>query len=394
MEAVLATTDVHSALDNPAPMLAHLHQARKRYLIADCGDWFEGSGYYRLGGGAIERRLLTQLYDVLAPGNHGWHHHLEPDLRPLTVCANVTDEAGKLIFRPLHWAQIGGQLVAVAAVLGEQAFTCLPAEHRAGLRFVPPAHALHLLADTHQADAWILLSHAGYEHDLALARECPHLNVIFAGHCHSDHHEPTVVGNTLVVKGHELAAGYAAARPSGARWHASVHRFAPAGNVPAPLQPIVHEIDQMRCRLDEPLGALAPRFRRRPLDLARLLSETTAYLLRRTLVDAVLLNQTSLRSAQLRDYLTVGTMLEIEPFANQLTTIDLPDRYVDHPRQLVSDLAKWMGPIITAPDPLPECPRQIVTTGYVARTFLDAPDPPDGRPLADVLRHLLRTNRP
>ncbi|MET7334394.1 metallophosphoesterase [Nonomuraea sp. NPDC005650] len=395
VDSILATTDVHSALEEPSSLLTHLHSVRPTTLVADCGDFFEGSGLYHLGGGEIERRLLIQLYDVLAPGNHGWHHHLEPDLRPLTVCANVTDAAGDLVFRPVHWAQIGGQLVAITAVLGEQAFTCLPAQHRAGLRFVSPAHALNALSATHRADAWVVLSHSGYKHDIELARACPHLDVIFAGHCHSDHYGPTTVGATLVVKGYEQAAGYATAKPSGPGWHAAAHRFAPASGVPAPLQAITRQIDELRERLREPLGVLAPRFRRRPLDLDRLLSEAATYLLQRSAAEAVVLNRTSLRTVDLRDYLTRGSLLQIEPFGNRLTRVSLPEKAHDQPQKLVEDLATWMGPIITAPDPLPTRLRHVLTTGYVATTFLDdSGTTPDGEPLADIIRHVLRTNRP
>ncbi|MFG2077004.1 metallophosphoesterase [Nonomuraea maritima] len=394
VQAILATTDVHSALDDPAPLLSHLHRARPTTLVVDCGDFFEGSGLYQLGGGTIERRILTQLYDVLAPGNHGWHHHLEPDLRPLTVCANVTDQTGQPLFRPVHWAQVGGQLVAVTAVLGEQAFTCLPAQHRAGLRFISPTHALNALAANHRADAWVLLSHSGYEHDTELARACPHLNVIFAGHCHSDHYEPTTVGTTLVAKGYELGAGYAVATPNGTGWHAGVHSFTAAAGVPASLQDLVRDIEATRERLHEPLGVLAPRFRNRPLNLPRLLQDVAAYLLASNPVDAVVLNQTSLRTVRMRQYLTVGELMGIEPFANRLTTVNLPDRFNHRPEELVADLTRWMGPIITAPDPLPSRVHRVLTTGYVAAAFLDATEPATGRPFADVIRHVLRTNRP
>ncbi|MEU4511801.1 metallophosphoesterase [Nonomuraea wenchangensis] len=394
MQAILATTDVHSALDGPAPLLSHLHRARSTTLVVDCGDFFEGSGYYRLAGGALERQVLTRLYDVLAPGNHGWHHHLDPELRALTVCANVTDQAGRLVFPPLRSAEVDGRHVAVTAVLGEQAFACLPADSRSGLAFVPPDQALRALADRHQVDAWIVLSHSGYEHDLQLAAACPHLDVIFAGHCHSDHYGPTTVGTTVVVKGHELAAGYAVATPGGSGWHASVHSFPPSCDVPAPLRDLVLAIDQTRSRLHEPLGVLAPRYRHRPLDRPHLLREVADYLLRSSTAEAVVLNETSVRTTHLRNYLTVGTLLDIEPFANRLTTTTLPRAFADRPRELVTELTRWMGPVITAPDPLPGRLRQVLTTGYVAAAFLDATDPAHGRPFADVIRHVLRTNRP
>lgn len=67
LRQIVATTDVHSAFDNAAPFLTHLHSLRPTSLIVDCGDFFEGSGYYRLARGTIERGILLRLYDVLAP---------------------------------------------------------------------------------------------------------------------------------------------------------------------------------------------------------------------------------------------------------------------------------------------------------------------------------------
>lgn len=83
-----------AAFANALPMLIGLHAARRSALVVDCGDFFEGSGYYRLAQGRLERDVLTALYDVIAPGNHGWAHHFEPALHELTVCANVFDNAG------------------------------------------------------------------------------------------------------------------------------------------------------------------------------------------------------------------------------------------------------------------------------------------------------------
>ena len=76
-QRIVATTDVHSALDHAALFVSHLHALRGGALIADCGDFFEGTGYYVLGGGQAETALLTALYDVAAPGNHGYRHHLD-----------------------------------------------------------------------------------------------------------------------------------------------------------------------------------------------------------------------------------------------------------------------------------------------------------------------------
>lgn len=342
-----------------------------------------------------ERRLLAGLYDVLAPGNHGWHHHLQPDLRPLTVCANVTDARGVGLFRPLHRATIAGLRVIISAVIGEQAFACVPAADRAANRFVEPHIALNALRRVHgppDGASWVVLSHAGYEHDLALARACPYLDVIFSGHCHSDRHQPTVVGTTAVVKGYELAAGYARAVPAADGWQTSVHHFAsdvPESAVPAAWQPLLADLEHLRRRLAAPLGHLTTRFRHRPVNLAELLAATAGELRARTGAPAVLLNQTCLRATTLGHHLHVGDLLRLEPFGNRLITASLPPRWAADPAALLTGLTRQMGPIITAPDPLPAGLRHVLTTHYLASTFLDSTQPPSSMLLAEALQRLL-----
>ncbi|MEV1175620.1 hypothetical protein [Nonomuraea sp. NPDC049784] len=385
----MATTDVHSALENPSPMLAHLHHSRARYLVADCGDWFEGSGYYALGGGMVEQRLLSSLYDVIAPGNHGWRHHLATALRPLTVCANVTDPTGNLLWRPLHEAVVAGQQVAVTAVIGEQAFAAIPADERADARLLDPAETLRQLMGSHRADAWIVLSHSGYDHDLHLAEACPGVDVVFAGHCHSDHYEPTAAGTASVVKGYELGVGYALATPTSHGWQASVHRFPYAEQVPASLEAIMMRIERLRRRLAEPLGPLTKAFRDRPLSRTALLTAVAADLRLISGADAVVLNQPCLRTTDLGSELTMGDLLTIEPFGNQLTTAAIPTRFTDDPALMLAMLTDRAGPIITDPAPLQPGLRRVLTTRYLATNFLGPADPHAGLRLAEVVQRVL-----
>ena len=93
LQRITATTDVHSSFAPATPMLAYLHAARTESLIVDCGDFFEGTGFYRFGQGQIEREVLTGLYDLLAPGNHGWPHYFEPQLHAMTVNLELTHPA-------------------------------------------------------------------------------------------------------------------------------------------------------------------------------------------------------------------------------------------------------------------------------------------------------------
>ncbi|MEV0689476.1 bifunctional metallophosphatase/5'-nucleotidase [Streptomyces sp. NPDC050388] len=394
LRQIVATTDVHSTLDNAAPFLTHLHGLRPTSLVVDCGDFFEGSGYYRLAYGAIEREILLKLYDVLAPGNHGWPHHFEPELHRVTVCANAVDaETGDALFRRLHIAEIGDRRIGVTAVIGQQAFHSIPAMQRVGHRVTDPVQSLRelMLAHHHEVDGWVLLSHSGFEEDLELAAACLFLDVIFAGHCHSNRYGPLRVGDTLVVKGRELADGYAIATPVGAGWGASTTRFPDRtpGSVPTELADVTTRIGEVRKQLHEVLGQVRTTYHHQPLDRRGLLLDLTARLRTALGVDAVILNETALRTVPLGDTLTLGDLLSIEPFANQLVHAHLPEPDRRDLRGLLARLTAQDGPLVTSPDPLPDAVTTVLTTGYLADNHFGGRTYEAGLRLDQVLQHVL-----
>ncbi|MFB7636508.1 metallophosphoesterase [Streptomyces sp. NPDC056149] len=395
LQRIVATTDVHSSFDNALPMLTHLHAIRQDTLIVDCGDFFEGSGYYRLGHGRIETAILQGLYDVIAPGNHGWTHHFEPPIRDITVCANAVDAAtGEPLFRRLHTARVGNRSVAITAIIGEQAFHSIPVGQRAEHRVTAPAQALRevMLAHHHEIDAWVVLSHSGFDEDLKLATACPFLDVIFAGHCHSDQYDPLHAGQTLVLKGRELGVGYALAEPAPARWTGHTAHFPDTTNT-APLPPqlaSVHDrIEDLRGRLALPIGAIAEPYRGQILDRRLLLSTLASRLHTALGAEAVILNETALRSSQLGDTLTIGDLLTIEPFNNQLVHARVPEALRDSPDALLAQLTKSAGPLVTEPAPLPPHLPTVLTTDYLAETYLDSRTHQAGLRLRQALQRIL-----
>ncbi|MEU2375549.1 metallophosphoesterase [Streptomyces misionensis] len=394
LRQTVATTDVHSSFDNAAPFLTHLHALRPTSLIVDCGDFFEGSGYYRLARGTIEREILLKLYDVLAPGNHGWPHHFEPDLHRRTVCANAVDaNTGDALFRRLYIADIDGQRVGVTAVIGRQAFHSIPAAQRAGHCVTDPLQALRevSLAHHHEVDSWVLLSHSGFDEDRKLAAACPFLDVVLAGHCHSDQYGPVRVDGTLVVKGRELAGGYAIAMPVGTGWGAGAISFpdrAPSV-VPTELVDLRSRIEDVKQQLADILGPISPAYRHQVLDRRSLLRNLTARLRTSLGTDAVILNETALRAVPLGDTLTQGDLLSIEPFGNQLVHAHVPDPARSDLPGWLSQLTTQIGPLVTDPDPLPDAVTTVLTTDYLADTYLSGRTHEAGLRLDQAVQHVL-----
>ncbi|WP_432072721.1 metallophosphoesterase [Streptomyces wuyuanensis] len=391
-QRIIATTDFHSAFDDAVPMLAHLHAMKHDSFVVDCGDFFEGTGYYRLGQGRIEQDVLVRLYDAVAPGNHGWDHHFEPDLYDITVCANaIDDETGELLFHPVRLLRVGTRRVAVTGIMGPQAFNAIPAHQRAGHRVIGPVRALRelMLAHHHQADSWVVLSHSGFDEDLKLAESCPFLDVVFAGHCHSDRPEPVVVGDTLVLKGRELAAGYALAHPLDSGWTAQVAGFPPAAGLPDELTSVREAIDAIRDQLRTPLGPVGRLYRNGPLDRHAVLMDLANRLHNGLGAEAVVLNETALRPSRLNTVLTRGDLLAIEPFDNQLVHAHVPEQFATDPAALLAHLTEQMGPVVSAPRPLPDRLPTVLTTGYLADAYLGGRTRQAGIRLNQAVQHTL-----
>ncbi|MET8411896.1 metallophosphoesterase [Streptomyces sp. NPDC005195] len=394
---IVATTDVHSALDRADSLLPHLYGLRATSLIADCGDFFEGTGYYQLGKGASEREILTTLYDVLAPGNHGWPHYFEPSLREMTVCANAVDDStGRPLFDRIRIVDVQGRRVAVTAVIGVRAFHTIPVDQRAGHRVTDPATVLRelMLEHHHHVDAWMVLSHSGFETDLELAVACPFVDVIFAGHCHSSTYGPLNVGDTLVVKGGELGAGYAAAEPVGSGWAARTAPFPDNGTVPAELAALKEKIAFAGRMLAARLGTVNEPYRDTELDRHRLLQDIADRLHTGLGADAVILNDTTLRPTRLTDVLTLGDLLAIEPFDNQLVHAFLPDAYTADMDGLLAYLAERVGPLAIAPRTLPQEIRSVLTTDYLADTYFGGRTHEAGLRLGQTVRRIVATPLP
>ncbi|MER7044648.1 bifunctional UDP-sugar hydrolase/5'-nucleotidase [Streptomyces jumonjinensis] len=387
LRQIVATTDVHSAIGSAAPMLAFLHTARTDSLIVDSGDFFEGTGIYRLGRGDIERDVLTTLYDVVAPGNHGWPHYFEPELRRITVCANTTDEEGVPIFERVRIERVGGRQVAVTAVIGQQAFHSIPVGQRAGHRVLDPVRALRevMIEHHHRADSWVVMSHSGFEEDLKLAGSCPFADVIFSGHCHSDAHGPVCVGDTLVVKGQELGLGYATAAPTENGWAARTDLFPNASTTSDALTGLRGRISGIEQKLARPLGTVREPYRDAPLDRRRLLEEIAGHLRTGFAADAVVLNETALRSVPLGRTLTLGDLLAVEPFDNALVHAVLPDEH----NQVLNALTEHVGPLVVLPNPLPSNLRSILTTDYLADSHFGGRTSETGLRLGHTVRRLL-----
>ncbi|MFB7781414.1 metallophosphoesterase [Streptomyces vinaceus] len=360
--AIAGTTDFHSALHRAPDLVAALHDARSSSLIVDSGDFFEGP-YYPVTRGATEERILTELYDVIAPGNHGWTHYTGR-LRDLTVCANVIDTStNSPFFRPLHLTELSGRRVAVTAVIGADAFASIAPDFRAGQAVTDPARALHQLYEHHHqdVDVWVLLSHQGFGRDRDVAVHCPFLDLIFSGHCHSITTGPEAVGTTMLLKALEFGRGIATARlyPSG--WAAAVEHTAPRP-LPAELSWVTQAVGHADRALNEAVGRPSSHWRNRIFSPEELLRGVAARLRRQTGF-GVILNTSAISPHTLGNVLTRRDLIDLVPYDNRLLRTDSPAGPCCWPPSAVNG---QRGPVVVE---VPTLRVPILTTDYLAQQY-------------------------
>ncbi|WP_435797922.1 bifunctional metallophosphatase/5'-nucleotidase [Streptomyces klenkii] len=308
----------------------------------------------------------------------------------MTVCANAVDDSSRQrLFCRVRIFRIGGRRVAVTGCHRPRRLRRHPRPQRRGHRLTDPVRAV-LLAHHHEADTWVLLSHSGFANDLALTAECPFLDVIFAGHCHSDHYAPELVGDTLVVKGGKLGAGYALAEPVGVGWAAHTCSL-PTDHAtwPTHLAPVARQAAALREKLSAPLGLTAESYRHTMPDRHQLLADIAARLRCGLGVDAVILNDTTLGPHPAGMVLTFGDLLVIEPFANHITHAPVPDAHRYAPAGLLAYLTGRVERLVTAPDPLPVGLVSVLTTDCLAKNFLGVRTHPAGMSFSQAVRHAL-----
>lgn len=148
-------------------------------------------------------------------------------------------------------------------------------------------------------------------------------------------------------------------------------------------------IENVKQQLAAVLGPISPAYRHQPLDRRSLLMELTAHLRTALGSDAIILNETALRAVPLGDTLTQGDLLSIEPFANKLVHAHVPEPARGDLSGLLSDLTAQSGPLVTAPYPLPDAITTVLTTEYLADTYLGGRTHEAGLRLEQAVQHIL-----
>jgi 5'-nucleotidase len=224
---ILHTNDFHGAVEPEegrgaseegglVNMVSLIDQLRAehpgRTLLLDAGDTFQGTYVSNSTQGELVMAAMNVAgYDAWTLGNHEFDWGQETLKARLTqaefpaLAANILDATSGEPWdevQPYTISEVGRIKVGILGLTYPDTPVINRPENVAGLHFLRAEETvLRYLPELHeQADLIVVLSHLGYDGDLALAKAVEGIDLIVGGHSHMYLERPRQVGGTLVVQ--------------------------------------------------------------------------------------------------------------------------------------------------------------------------------------------------
>ncbi len=187
----------------------------KPSLLLAAGDMIQGDTWANLFSGKPAIEVMNAMaFDAMVVGNHEFDfgkavlaRRVEEAKFPI-LAANVV---GFDSLKPYAIREINGLKIAIIGVVTEETPSATHPSNVAGLQFLPVTKTVekYVAQLRDKVDLVVVLSHIGYNADMALAGTVKGIDVIVGGHSHTKAVKEIVVGNTVIVQAweHALALG-------------------------------------------------------------------------------------------------------------------------------------------------------------------------------------------
>lgn len=212
---VLHTNDTHSQIDPTADdqggilrrkaLIDSIRLAEPNVLLIDAGDVVQGSLYYSIYKGEVERKAMNALgYDIMILGNHEFDSGMEKlaeqwklldsELLSSNYDFSATPLAG--MFHPYTIRKVGDKKIGFIAINldPDGMISKSVSEGLVCLDGLKAANALAwYLKNVEKADMIVAITHVGYDSpvpptpsDVELASKTDNIDIIIGGHSHTE----------------------------------------------------------------------------------------------------------------------------------------------------------------------------------------------------------------
>ncbi|MGG0716998.1 5'-nucleotidase C-terminal domain-containing protein [Robertmurraya massiliosenegalensis] len=231
--SLLHTNDTHAYVEQFPRLFTAVNELRtekENSLLLNAGDVFSGTLYFRQYLGLADLYFMNQLgFDAMTLGNHEFDKDSatlanfitqadfpivssninmtnDPELGPLfNDRIGGNNEQGEIF--PAIIKEVDGEEVGIFGLTTEDTtFLANPGERVVFEDAIEKANETVALLEAQGVDKIIALSHLGYQPDVNLAEQVDGIDVIVGGHSHTTLEEPVVVEKaepTLIVQANE-----------------------------------------------------------------------------------------------------------------------------------------------------------------------------------------------
>ncbi len=365
---ILHTNDTHSSIEPDAKgrggiarrqvLIDSVRAVRGNVMLVDAGDAVQGSLYYTLFGGEVERRLMNVLgYDIQILGNHEFDKGMEKlaeewgQIDATRLCTNydLTGSTLEGLFVPSLVKEFNGHKVGFIGINLDPQGIVSEANYE-GVKYIDAIEAANAEAARLKADGVetvIAVTHIGYDNDndysdISLAAASKDINVIIGGHTHtvidpSDTREGVPGWQTLNAVGDTVAVfqtGY------GGQSLGEIDIDLTTGRATGRLIPVDGRLDSRvspatmaiingyKSSVDSVRGIVVGRtpheFERKSTEMLNLMSdfvmETGSEILGKP-VDLAIMNKGGIRNTLAAGDVTKGGIIDIAPFDNAIVVL-------------------------------------------------------------------------
>lgn len=208
---ILHTNDTHSSIDpdrhdnggiaRRKVVIDSVRNARTNVMLVDAGDAVQGSLYFTIFGGEVERALMNQLgYDIRILGNHEFDRGMDKlaeewgqvTADKLSTNYDLTGSTLQGLFMPSVIKEVAGHKIGFLG-LNLNPIGIIAAENCEGVKYLDVLECANNEASKlrdNGAEMVIAISHLGYNqqsgtNDIDIARGSKDIDVIIGGHSHT-----------------------------------------------------------------------------------------------------------------------------------------------------------------------------------------------------------------
>ena len=211
---ILHTNDTHSQIDpndkdqggilRRKVLIDSVRSAEPNVLLIDAGDAVQGTLYFTLYGGEVERKMMNALgYDIQILGNHEFDNGVESlaeqwsglTAEKITSNYDLRGTALEDIFKPYTVRRYGDKTVGILGINLDPA-GMIASDKSEGVVYLDGIKAANSMAwylkNVEHADVVVAVTHVGYDSDnpptpsdVDLARASDDIDIIVGGHSHT-----------------------------------------------------------------------------------------------------------------------------------------------------------------------------------------------------------------